>query len=328
LTKKLLFTAALLVPGLAYSANPTANLTVQVAPAGSGLAVPTEAAAAGFTTLAANFDFSQPFYATRSNWLDCAGTNASLPWHVGAPGVDTSAGCTSIVQATDPLTGQPAMFMPHTTTQDSGGGTGGWDAVQMITHWGNQADSVGTPLFPNMYVEATYRDTSNATGQNAGVWNWQSQTGVPGAIEFDYGEIYNGGYTAAGTGNWGNGQAGGEFFNSNPGNNNLAPGFAPTNYHKYGGLITSDGATAIWNCLFVDDRLQKCINPRALSAQYQNKYWLVISNNATPVPVPVETDLWIKSIKVWTCPNWQTQMCNGSTLVTTTQSGVTWKYWH
>jgi hypothetical protein len=57
--KRVFITAALLVPSLAYSANPSANLTVQVDPA-----VPAEAAAAGFTTLAANYDFTQPLYAT------------------------------------------------------------------------------------------------------------------------------------------------------------------------------------------------------------------------------------------------------------------------
>src|ERR1700730_16567866 len=69
--KKLFFMAALLAPGLAYGGNPSADLTGQIVPAGSGPPVPAPAAAAGFTTLAGNFDFSQPLYATQSNWLDC-----------------------------------------------------------------------------------------------------------------------------------------------------------------------------------------------------------------------------------------------------------------
>jgi hypothetical protein len=74
--RTLLFATVLLAPSLAYSANPTAD---SGAPAG--------ALAAGFTTLAANYDFSQALYATQSNWLDCNGTNDSLPWHAGEPGI-------------------------------------------------------------------------------------------------------------------------------------------------------------------------------------------------------------------------------------------------
>jgi hypothetical protein len=65
--KKLFFAAMLVAPSLAYSAD----LTVQVVPAASSPAVPAGAQAAGFTTLAANYDFTQPL---PSNWLGCS------PW--------------------------------------------------------------------------------------------------------------------------------------------------------------------------------------------------------------------------------------------------------
>ena len=42
----------------------TSPLTISVQPPSSGPSVPSEAAAADFTTLAANYDFSQPLYAT------------------------------------------------------------------------------------------------------------------------------------------------------------------------------------------------------------------------------------------------------------------------
>jgi hypothetical protein len=55
---KLFFTAALLARGLAHAGNPSADLSVQIVPDGSPLAVPAPAAAAGSTTQALNADFT------------------------------------------------------------------------------------------------------------------------------------------------------------------------------------------------------------------------------------------------------------------------------
>src|ERR1700730_17424147 len=100
--------------GAAYAATGTSPpVTVPITIPSSGPTPPAEAVAAGFTTLAANYDFSQPFYATQSNWLDCTGalTGASVPsatWHWGNPGLRPSLPC-NINQATDPVTGQPVL---------------------------------------------------------------------------------------------------------------------------------------------------------------------------------------------------------------------------
>src|SRR5215475_4350042 len=69
MVRELFYAAALLVPGLAYAGNPSADLSVQIVPAVPQ--VPAGAQAAGFTTLAANYDFSQPKYASQSNYLTC-----------------------------------------------------------------------------------------------------------------------------------------------------------------------------------------------------------------------------------------------------------------
>jgi hypothetical protein len=63
--KKLLLTAALLAPGLAY-----ARSALRWAPRCSDYA-------AGFTILALNADFSQPSYTNLANWL--YGSGGSLP---------------------------------------------------------------------------------------------------------------------------------------------------------------------------------------------------------------------------------------------------------
>jgi hypothetical protein len=102
--KKLIFTAALLVPSLAYGNNPSANLTVQVKPplgppnsiacdigppyTGS---IPAAAAQAGFTHCAANYDFTQTQsftdslgthqWSNVSSWLACnAQSSGSWLW--------------------------------------------------------------------------------------------------------------------------------------------------------------------------------------------------------------------------------------------------------
>src|SRR5712672_250684 len=76
--KKLFFTAALLVPGIAYGADPSANLPIQIVPAGP--AVPAPAAAAGFTTRVLHSDFTSPAYADTSTWLQCAGASSPIWW--------------------------------------------------------------------------------------------------------------------------------------------------------------------------------------------------------------------------------------------------------
>src|SRR6516162_9190616 len=97
--KKLIFTAVLLAPGLAYGGNPSANLTVQIDPAPnppnsitcdigpnySG-SIPAAATQAGFTHCAANYDFTYTGSFTNgsftyqwsnlSSWLRCDNTTS------------------------------------------------------------------------------------------------------------------------------------------------------------------------------------------------------------------------------------------------------------
>src|ERR1700761_1982291 len=86
--KKILL-AALLAPVLAYGGSPSTDLSVQIVPAASpppppptNLTPPAPAQAAGFTTLAANYDFTGQtsdgvhpanWYQTITNWLTCVG---------------------------------------------------------------------------------------------------------------------------------------------------------------------------------------------------------------------------------------------------------------
>ena len=201
--------------GAAYAAtgtSPPDNVPITIP--SSDPTPPTEAAAAGFMKLAANYDFSQPLYAVQSNWLDCTNTNASVAWHQGSPGLTGALPC-NINQATDPSTGGTVLDLKYLASYVSTYGQTGnnnYVTMQTVTKGGDQQGGTVTASFPYMYVESVYRiDQKYSTGGNTsgpnGVWDWQTTLGVSGdqPLEFDYGEIYgsSNGFGEAGIHNWG-----------------------------------------------------------------------------------------------------------------------------
>lgn len=170
--KKLLFTAALLVPGLAYGQNPSANLSVQVVPGsdpppGTACAVgpnymgaiPAAAAAAGFNTCVLNMDFSDPTtftykgttvsWTNPSTWLDCKGAPQPI-WAISG-----NANCNdySIITDTD---GKTSLAADITPADFAGIPSGQYYHTYMQsydTYW----------MFPNsIYEEDTKRVDSNS----------------------------------------------------------------------------------------------------------------------------------------------------------------------
>ena len=337
LSAKLLM-AALLASGLAYGGNPSANLSGQVVPAGSDPPVPAEAEAAGLTTLVADYDFSQPQYATQSNWLDCTGTNSALPWHYGTPGTPPwQLPPCNINQTTDPVTGQTVLN------------------VQWLESYGSNKFLImcnclnGTTYvdYPNFYVETVLRIDNASSPFGApfalgAVWSGQDFGGsyeLPSGIELDYVELANGsgGVFDAAVHNWGNLSRANNVIA--PGDsNNLPSGYTVTSYHKYGMLFTSDGTTASYACSFVDDFNQGCISTATLSSpnQYLWRNYLLVSNGSNDGAAP-DTAQYIQYIRVWSCANWalpagQTpmaaSMCSGSTLFQGDQNGRSLTYWY
>jgi hypothetical protein len=316
--KKTLFLAAmLLAPSLAYSAD----LTVQVVPAASSPAVPAGAQAAGFTKLAADYDFSRSLYATQSNWLDCTGSNDSLPWHAGEPGIgpNSQVAC-NINQGTDPSTGDTVMHLQYLASYGAGIGSGTTRWMGMQTK--NQNSGHVNVSFNNFYIESVYRlgatNGDNAAGQLDGpnaVWVWNDGSGG-GSFELDVTELYadRGGYADGGGGP--HGQPGGGTFYQSYAANNLPPGYSETAYHKYGALITSDGSTHTYECDFVDDIQQgSCFDMGIAGADpsmFTTKSWLIASMENHNVQPSANYDLYIKYINAWTCSS--ITPCNGSTL--------------
>jgi hypothetical protein len=266
--KKVIFTAALLVPSLAYAGNPSANLTVQVVPASNGIAcdigpnytgsIPPGAQAAGFTHCAANYDFTDPFYTTLSNWLTCGGV-FSPQWYVSEDGLPP-ASCppdmtTQFQMVTDSASGKQALQMTYSHITDWNAGI--YDTkMSTVSPFGNP--NPPGALFPNSnYTESVVRMVSNSTAQcpasqaSGGClvsdsWSY-SPNGVTAGAEWDFIEIYTNGAS---------GGSGGRLpFGSGP--SGLAQvgritGFDPTIYHNYGVRQTIDTNGFAGLCHYLD----------------------------------------------------------------------------
>jgi hypothetical protein len=199
--------------------------------------------------------------------------------------------------------------------------------MQTVSHGGVGQGGTLTASFPNAYIETVYRldisnDASNGTGPD-GVWTWLAGNPVGGfPFEFDIAELYgNGGADGAGgpgVALWANWD-----FNCtyNPGCTSRLPGgYSTTAYHKYGALFTSNGTNSTYFCTFIDDVFQSCA---PFAGGYAERSWLVawVGGRAPP-----NTNLYIQYIRVWSCSDWSTGSCNGSTLAGS--GGGTLSYWH
>ncbi len=330
--KTLLLAAVMMLAAPAFGASPTATLSAQIVPAAVNPSVPAVAQAAGFTTLAGNYDFSSPAYADpNTNWIDCGNNDNSKIWHAASPGVN-SINC-NIHQKVDPGDGSTVMNLHLGTSDGCGGGfTFPFCSVSIQTQ--NNSNKFATAAFPNMYVETvnrvenTYNNGGGYNGAHA-VWTWWAGAG-PDAYEADIDELQvdQGGYGNDGIPNW---AAGGSpppgitgWTSYAPNNASVPAGYSPVPYHKYGMLLTSDGSSSIYACWFIDDRLQSPCQavPSVVSTEYTARHIMIMTvyGSAGGQASIIDRDLDVKYIKVYTCAGWTpTQgsavgMCNGSTL--------------
>jgi hypothetical protein len=320
---KKLFLAAvalLFAPSFAHSAD----LSVQVVPATPS--IPAAARNAGFTTLAQSWDFSQPLYAVQSNWYDCSGVTFSNPaqlFHQGNPGVVLNNPC-NVNQIDDG--GVTVMDFQYLTSYEGNGFNGQFNQVG-----GQTADQNGNVSidFPNMYIETvarvarTFGAPNNSGGPND-VWTWSDPPGCP--LEIDVFELYEdqGGFGNASAHSWCTGATAYRWQSYSP--NNLPAGWKPTDYHKYGTLLTSDGATETYACGFVDDILQGCgpLNAASQPSSFTARNRVIASAGSNAATAAANIDLDIQYINVYSCGNWKTQMCNGPALFNS--NGLI--YWH
>jgi hypothetical protein len=351
--RKLMYLTTLLLPllpGVAHCADPSADVSVNVVPAGPS--APAGAAAAGFTTLALNSDFTQQMPA---GWLGgCANPGDYTPvnnaddgkphsWWLNLWWSQNYYSC-AVGQVADPAFGGLVLDMPWWV--DNAYGNVG--TVLETASWDYNANG-GWPASPqgqsndypnNAYYEVTLRQTPIGAGVYSVLNTWgplgiapaMNSNGSSQTIEWDAMEIETGniGHSDAAVHNWGNsGTAGGFLWCGIVGTGCggfPAPGGLPSNfdtsqYHTYGMRVTSDG-TNMEGCAYVDNKLINCI-PVTLNAfqKVSGRNFLVLQNACDWWNLPSNgctqgqrQDLYVKSVRVWSCASWQTAQCNGPVL--------------
>jgi hypothetical protein len=332
--RKLFLAAALLVPGLAYGANPSADLSVKVVPAGkAGICgvimgqAATDAAAAGFNTCALYNDFTTAIpnsvgTGLPSNWLDCnldGGTSAV--WYWGFASFENSSNalpCTGHVawNVTDPVYGNLALQF---TLTDSDISTYSFPVSGMETVNLSANNPVPGPgQYPYGYYEWTFRNDNTSGLLNNAFWSWV--TALAGqlangsgccVVELDFTETGPSGGDAAGN-RWGSQGAKLATWYT-------ARGVAGVSaYHTWGTLFTGDGDGNFSMCSYVDGVRTGCSHQTydASGENLQRRFlqaWLQAGGSGFGT-----SHQYIESVKVLTCANWLQSsaagMCNGSTL--------------
>jgi hypothetical protein len=312
---KLFFMAALLVPGLASAANPSADLSGQIVPSGPGLPAPAQAA--GFTIQALNADFTVVGgpYSNTASFIDGCGATAAYRFYNrdGGNGGGGNVACSDTAITTDG--GVQVLGV-----QAAAGAT---QALNFPGYYG-KSDGLGFPI--GTYIEVVYRSTLQSLLQdgtypsNPVAW-WRVARGVTSNgtyppnnwIEMDLHDTITGRNQA-------NNVAGGMI---DWGTMNYGPWTQWTAdqsvYNKEGVLFTTNGSSDIWKCTFWNDVFTGCVNlPGTPIAainfiQHDNQVTLTLGQISSGYVSPIL--VFVKSIKVWECANWQSGQCNG-TMVT------------
>jgi hypothetical protein len=315
--KKLMFMTALLVPGFAYGQNPSALLTVQVVPSSGSIAcgigpnyngsIPVGAQAAGFTTCAANYDFTSSAYANTSTWLDCAGAT-NPQWYHTIWWAAASPPCTVQI-VNDSVAGSNVLdftWLPSYGTK--GGSTNGFQAMETMIHDGSIATD-----FPDAYIEIEYRITPVLANTYSSLYTWTrlGALGTGAIIEWDDIETYGTTRYAddAACHNWSNGSGCNGFLWHGSGPSDISQ------YHKYAMRITGDGSTAIYACSYVDGNfIGHCVNGVPNAGEFSVRNFLIVGVGSYSGQPSGQVDMLVKSIRVWSCANWRTTMCSGTVL--------------
>ncbi len=303
--KQLFLTAALLLPGLAYAGNPSADLSTQIVPAAppptppppggniacdqgpNASAIPAPAQRAGFTHCALNADFTivgGPF-SDPSTFVNPCGASNSL-WPNGSNFywenfLDASKHppCSRVSIITDPVFGGQTLHLQYQPVDFNSGGSSRNDWNEL--NWPVGYSMIAGRVLPiEMYVEITFRTTVTSLNQHDGSielfgpWNNPMNTPQSGGrvSEMDFDEIIDGGQTYGGP-PWQNAYA------SVLGNRNCAYALNGgcdltqnlldwTSYHELGDLVTSDGIANLANCAYIDGIMQLCHTLNVSDSQY------------------------------------------------------------
>jgi hypothetical protein len=309
MTRKLalaIFLALLGSPAWAQAPSAAAAIDITITspptpqPPPSG--IPAPAVAAGFTTVAIDDDFSQPSWANTATWLDCNDGVTSPPssplyWRVWSGFGPSPAPCSSVLQATDPLTGLPALRMYWNSSFYN-------PAASMATNplQNTNGGGTGRPIPPNAYIEITTRlVAASTTDVNWDVWAYA----IGGAgYEWDTLETWvDNGDTSSCSTQFGTGWS--NCVGPSPSN----AGYPIAAYHRYGLRVTSDGSTAAWWCTYIDDNLIGCAltHPSLIPGNYKLNAITMIGEGCRGGAEPPgcgdgsNADVWISRIRMFSC---------------------------
>jgi hypothetical protein len=288
--KTLFFLAALLAPGLAFGGNPSADLSVQVVPAGSdlppsGLTPPPGAVAAGYTTLAWEFDIPNNQVCNSasgtlvcvaasplSNWLDCSvngGQAATTPMFWVVKQYYNAAPCSDMTIVYDSAAGKNqvganVLDVAFTPT----------DYANNI--WGTQLETVRQDLLasiefpPGIYVEVTFAvepatqtssypqlpltvdGTTYTYGETTDQFFYANNGTTAAFSERDIIELASpviGGNGGGGPDN--NGASGGTGNDYASYNTSTISGYDPTTYNTYADRWFFDGGASVGVCQYI-----------------------------------------------------------------------------
>jgi len=269
---RLLMLVTLLLPCVVYSADPTADLSVNVVPHGSAPPTPPAAAAAGYGTLAFDGDMAKGFN------VGCSET-PDHDWYV-TTNRTLGGSCGNL---TYPYNDNGQTVLNIEWSPESRGGLLGRTGVTTVSQYATYGHD-----FPiNAYYECVVRMTplkSMGPWFNCFMGNRWAIGDTAGHLDNEYDLTeFHGGYPdnqeVGGSINWNCGKVftstcywGGAFFG------NIAtkvPGFDPEQYHKYGYLLQQTSATNIHGCSYVDD-IQLSCGDTSLDSREQDQRNLLI----------------------------------------------------
>jgi hypothetical protein len=290
------------------------------APLTGGGGVPGPAQSAGFTTLVTSADFTDPFYATQSNWLNCHNQNGSD----GVPGGSAGDGprtlyrawegfgnnftppCSAQSQQTDPIDNTKSMQLNYRDEY--------WDTINGNVHYADLSttNNSGTVnrIPPNAYYEVVGRYDVPRDWTTMDFWShWSSAwefDGVEAWFPPNYGGDASSVVQDLGSGLW---------FGAWTGNPPCCgSGFDWAAYHKYSWRITSSGPSGSpaqsWYCSYIDDQQQgNCqrwdngnftnLNGETQSLMLQGGGYCRGSNQCNPGGNV--TNVWVRSFRVFSC---------------------------
>jgi len=334
--KQVFLATSLLAMSLAYGAAST-DLSVKIVPAASpipalpppptNLTTPPGAQAAGFTTLAANYDFTRASQSkigrtpitlgATSNWL--GGANCSTPsvnwlwsyWQANGSRSNNTVPCTHANIITDLTIGKTVLDVSFTPA-DWSNGFGGTELDTLQSNTPGVVNKFTLTLPQEVYYEIVYKLTpatvnscpSGIGGPNCifeGLWTWNI-TGSSGPLEWDIGEAWANGFLAV----QGIDHAGGKGVGGLGGFHTFA------SYNTLGLRVTSDGTNYV-ACSYWNNGTPRCASATWSGDQATQRNSLKISLGPLATvsgsqPLNKE-DVFIQRISIWACPGWATGQC-------------------